>query len=128
MTTVEAEHGAPLEGDVDMDIPKLFLPVLMFGLAGCTTTNEILAKQADEVFHTADAPEQVASCFARANHMRVIERPDGTRVAQFRNGYGGVVKAFSIYPEGSGSRIEARHSAISVPGMKWRRCVGVTAR
>lgn len=111
-----------------MDLPWIFLPALALAAAGCTSTNDILGKQADEVFHTADTPQQVASCFEQTNHLRVIERPDGSRVAQFRNGYGGIVKAFSIYPEATGSRIEARHSGIGVPGMRWRRCVGLTAR
>jgi hypothetical protein len=39
--------------------------------------------------------------------MRVIERPGGARIAQFGNVYGGVVKCFSIYLEGSGSLIQA---------------------
>lgn len=104
------------------------LPLLAIASAGCTSTNAILAKEADEVFHSKLPPEDVAACFEQANNMRVIERPDGARVAQFRNGYGGVVKSFSIYPEAGGSLIEARHSFIGVPGMRWRRCVGASKR
>ena len=56
--------------------------------------------------------------------MRVIERPDGARIAQFRNVYGGGVKCFSIYLEGSESLIQAWSSGIGVPGMMWKRSVG----
>lgn len=94
-------------------------------LAGCASTNTVLGGEVDEVFHTAASPETAAACFAHRNHLRVIERPDGARVAVFRNGYGVATKTFSIYPEGSGSRIERRHSSIGVPGNKWKRCVGV---
>lgn len=111
-----------------MNSLKLCIAAWGLALTACTSTNAILAKDADEVFHSASPPQEVAACFERANHTRVIERADGARVAQFRNGYGGVVKSFSIYPEGSGSMIEARHSSLGVPGMKWRRCVGLTSR
>lgn len=111
-----------------MNRAKIFIPTLGLALASCTSTNAILAKDATEVFHSSRSPQEVASCFEHANHMRVIERPDGARVAQFRNGYGGVVRSFSIYPEGSGSLIQARNSGIGVPGMKWKRCVGLQVR
>lgn len=105
---------------------KLMLAVIAGALlAGCASTNQVLASEPDEVFHTSYAPAEVAACFAHRNHARVIERVDGARVAEFRNGYGGVVKAYSIYPDGQGSRIESRHNFINVPGQKWKRCVGL---
>ncbi|WP_129586286.1 hypothetical protein [Sphingomonas montana] len=101
-----------------MNFFRILLPALGLAVAGCTSVNAILAKEADEVFHSKLSSQQVADCFEQANNFGVIERPDGARVAQFRNGYGGIVKLFSIYPEGTGSRIEARHSFVGVPGMR----------
>ncbi len=111
-----------------MNSPRILIVAVGLAIAGCTSTNAILAKEADEVFHSKLPPQQVAACFEQANHTRVIERPDGARVAQFRNGYGGVVKSFSIYPEGDGSLIQTRSSGIGVPGIRWKRCVGLQAQ
>lgn len=94
-------------------------------LVGCASTNTVLGGDVDEVFHATAPARVVAACFAHRNHLRVIERPDGARVAVFRNGYGAATQTFSIYPDSSGSRIERRHGSMGGLGNKWKRCVGV---
>jgi hypothetical protein len=103
---------------------KLLVAALTLCVTSCATTNEVLRKDVDEVFHSPRPPAEVVACFEQLNNMRVIELADGTRVAAFRNGYGGVVKAFSIKPEGTGSLIESRHSDMGLAG-RWKRCVGI---
>ncbi|MGN7161449.1 hypothetical protein, partial [Sphingomonas sp. SAFR-052] len=78
-----------------------------------------------KVFRTTMPVEQVVSCFETKNNKRAIERADGARVVRFRNGYGGVERTFSIYPEGTGSRIEVRKDFLGGQFIRWRSCVGL---
>jgi hypothetical protein len=96
--------------------------------AGCATTNKILAKEPEEVFRTAMPVEEVVTCFERSNNKRAIERADGARVVRFRNGYGGVERAFSIYRDGTGSRIEVRKDFLGGMLIHWRPCVGLDGK
>ena len=52
--------------------------------------------------------------------MPALDRPDGSKVVLIKNGYGGVSLAFSIYPDGTGSRIEYRKKFGTVGGV-WKR-------
>jgi len=107
------------------ELTVLFVAGLVLACTACASTNDVLGAQVDEVFHLPTASDAVVACFASKNHMRLIERPDGAKVAIIRNGYGGVVRTFSIYPEGTGSRVEVRHEGINVPGYVWKQCVGL---
>jgi hypothetical protein len=53
-----------------------------------------------------------------------MERDDGSRVVLIKNGYGGVSMAFSVFPEGTGSRIEYRKKFTTIGGA-WKQCVGL---
>jgi len=44
-----------------------------------------------------------------------------------KNGYGGVSMAFSVYPDGTGSRIEYRKKFGTIGGI-WRQCIGPEAQ
>lgn len=93
-------------------------------LGGCASTNTVLGEAPTQVFHAERAPSEVAFCLGNKNNIPVLEKPDGSRVALIKNGYGGVSMAFSIYPEGTGSRIEWRKKFGTIGGI-WKQCVGL---
>lgn len=107
---------------------KLALCVVLsstLALTACASVNTVMSREADEVFHSPHSADEVAACFANRNHIRLMERADGARVARFNNGYGFVTRTYSIYPEGTGSRIEQRAGAMATPGARWKQCVGL---
>jgi hypothetical protein len=61
---------------------------------------------------------------ADKNHTPALEQEDGSRVVLIKNGYGAVSLAFTIYPEGEGSRIEYRKQFGTIGGI-WKQCVGL---
>lgn len=93
-------------------------------VSGCASTNKVLSKEPKEVFHTAKSADEVAFCLANKNNTAPMPRDDGSRVVLIKNGYGGVSMAFSVYPEGTGSRIEYRKQFATVGGA-WKQCVGI---
>ena len=93
-------------------------------LAGCASTGTVLSKEATEVYFIEKDPSAVAFCLANRNNVPVLDRPDGSKVVLIKNGYGGVSLAFSIFPEGEGSRIEYRREFGTIGG-QWKKCVGV---
>jgi hypothetical protein len=94
------------------------------GLAGCASTNKVLSEEPKEVFHTQKSADEVAFCLANKNNTAPMPRDDGSRVVLIKNGYGGVSMAFSVYPEGNGSRIEYRKKFGTIGGA-WKQCVGL---
>ncbi|WP_249403832.1 hypothetical protein [Sphingomonas sp. CFBP 13720] len=103
------------------------LPALLL-VTGCATTNKILRKEPEEVFRVATSADEVVKCLEVNNNKRAIERADGARVVRIRNGYGGVERAFSVYPEGTGSRIEVRKDFLGGMLIYWRPCVGLSPK
>lgn len=93
-------------------------------LVGCASTNKVLSKAPTEVFHSQKSADEVAFCLANKNNTAPMPRDDGSRVVLLKNGYGGVSLAFSIYPEGTGSRIEYRKQFGTIGGI-WKQCVGL---
>lgn len=93
-------------------------------LSGCASTQKVLSKEPTEVFHTARSADEVAFCLANKNNTAPMPRDDGSRVVLIKNGYGGVSLAFSVFPEGTGSRIEYRKQFGTVGGI-WKQCVGL---
>lgn len=93
-------------------------------LQGCASTNKVLEKPPTEVFHSTKSADEVAFCLANKNNTAPMPRDNGSRVVLLKNGYGGVSLAFSVYPEGSGSRIEYRRQFGTVGGI-WKQCVGL---
>ena len=94
------------------------------GLAGCASTNKVLSKAPTEVFHSQKSADEVAFCLANKNNTAPMPRDDGSRVVLIKNGYGGVSLAFSVFPEGTGSRIEYRKQFGTIGGI-WKQCVGL---
>ena len=105
---------------------KLLYGVLCLSLAGCASTEKVLGKEATEVYHSTSSANTVSFCLANKNNTAALERDDGSKVVLIKNGYGGVSMAFSVYPEGSGSRIEYRKQFGTIGGI-WRQCIGPTA-
>lgn len=98
---------------------------LLFVLAGCASTNEVLSADPTEVYRSAKSVNEVAFCLSNKNHTPAMDRDDGSKVVLIKNGYGGVSLAFSIYPEGTGSRIEYRKKFGTIGGI-WKQCIGLS--
>jgi galactose-1-phosphate uridylyltransferase len=93
-------------------------------LSGCASTAEVLSDQPTAVFHTQQSAKEVAFCLSNKNSTPAMERDDGSRVVLIKNGYNAVSLAFTIWPEGTGARIEYRKKFGTVGGA-WKRCVGL---
>ncbi|KPF79458.1 hypothetical protein IP88_01925 [alpha proteobacterium AAP81b] len=84
----------------------------------------MLNKAPTEVFHSTHSAKEVAFCLANKNNTAALEKDDGSRVVLIKNGYGGVSLAFTVIPEGEGSKIEYRKEFGTIGGV-WKQCVGV---
>ncbi|MBB3928318.1 hypothetical protein GGR43_004062 [Sphingobium jiangsuense] len=102
----------------------LLLAVAGLALQGCASTQKVLSKAPTEVFHSPKSADEVAFCLANKNNTAPMPRDDGSRVVLIKNGYGGVSLAFSVFPEGTGSRIEYRKEFGTIGGI-WKQCVGI---
>jgi hypothetical protein len=103
---------------------KLNGVVLALSLAGCASTQTVLDKPATQVFHSEHSVKEVAFCLSNKNNTPAMDKDDGSKVVLIKNGYGGVSLAFSIYPDGTGSRIEFRQEFGTIGGI-WKKCVGL---
>jgi hypothetical protein len=83
-----------------------------------------MSKAPKQEFHSEKSPKEVAFCLANKNNVASLERDDGSRVVLIKNGYGGLAMAFTVFPEGTGSRIEYREE-FGLIGAVWKQCVGV---
>ena len=103
------------------------IAVLACGLAlsACASTDKVLSKDPTEIFHSKSSAREVAFCLANKNNTSAMERDDGSRVVLIKNGYGGVSLAFSVYEEGTGSRIEYRKEFGTIGGI-WKQCIGLS--
>ena len=77
-------------------------------LAGCASTQDVLNKEPDNVFHSPKPVDEVASCIAAKNFAKVREAADGSKFVQIKNGYQGITLLFQMRPEGTGTRIELK--------------------
>ncbi len=100
--------------------------VAFSALSACASTQKVLDKAPTEVFHSTKSQNEVAFCLANKNNTAAMDRDDGSKVVLIKNGYGGVSLAFSVYAEGTGSRIEYRKQFGTIGGI-WKQCVGSTA-
>lgn len=98
--------------------------LLAVALQGCASTNKVLSKSPTEVFKSEKSADEVAFCLANKNNTAPMPRDDGSRVVLIKNGYGGVSMAFTVYPDGKGSRIEYRKQFGTIGGI-WKQCVGL---
>jgi hypothetical protein len=92
-------------------------------MAGCASTQTVLSGPVTETFHSSDSMTKVAFCLANKNNTAALDQEDGSKVVLIKNGYGGVSLAFSVYAEGSGSRIDYRRKFGTIGGI-WKQCVG----
>lgn len=102
----------------------VFSAALIIGLSGCASTKKVLSEEPKEVFHSQKSQNEVAFCLANKNHTSAMDRDDGSKVILLKNGYGGVSMAFSVFAEGTGSRIEYRKKFGTIGGA-WKQCVGL---
>jgi hypothetical protein len=103
------------------------ISLLVFvSLAGCASTETVLSGPVTQTFHSTDSQTKVAFCLANKNNTAALDRDDGAKTVLIKNGYGGVSMAFSIYPDGTGSRIEYRKKFGTIGGI-WRKCIGPEA-
>lgn len=91
--------------------------------SGCASTQAVLSKSPKQEFHSTHSANEVAFCLANKNNVGALDRDDGSKVVLVKNGYGGVAMAFTVFPEGAGSRIEYREE-FGVIGAVWKQCVG----
>ena len=93
-------------------------------LAGCASTQKVLDGPVTETFNSTKSVNEVVFCLANRNNVPVLEKDDGSKVILLKNGYGGVSMAFTVFPNGTGSRIEWRKKFGTIGGA-WKRCVGI---
>ena len=91
---------------------------------GCATTQTVLNKEPTEVFHSEKSQNEVAFCLANKNNTAAMDKDNGAKVVLIKNGYGGVSLAFSVFAEGTGSRIEYRKQFGTIGGIR-KQCVGL---
>ncbi len=103
---------------------KLGAVLAFAALQGCASTEKVLNEPVDQTFHSEKSADEMSFCLANRNNTAPLPRDDGSRVVLVKNGYGAVSLAFSIYPEGKGSRVEYRKKFGTVGGA-WKRCVGL---
>jgi hypothetical protein len=106
---------------------KVVLVTFFAMLAGCASTQTVLSQAPTQTFHSADSATKVAFCLANKNNTAALDQEDGSKVVLIKNGYGGVSMAFSVYPDGTGSRIEYRKKFGTIGGI-WRQCIGPEAQ
>jgi hypothetical protein len=111
---------------VEGNLRKNLLPVLAIaiGLAGCASTEKVLSNPPTEVYHSAKSQAEVVFCLANKNNTSALDRGDGSKVVLIKNGYGGVSLAFTVFEEGTGSKIEYRREFGTIGGI-WRQCIGL---
>lgn len=103
---------------------KKIIAISALALAGCASTQTVLSKEPTEVFRSEKSVNEVAFCLANKNNVPAMDRDDGSKVVLVKNAYGGVSLAFTIYPDGDGSRIEYRRQFGTIGGI-WRQCIGL---
>ena len=97
----------------------------VLAVSGCASTQTVLDKAPTEVFHSQKSVNEVAFCLSNKNNTPAMDRDDGSKVVLIKNGYGGVSLTFSIYPEGTGSRVEYRRQFGTIGGI-WKQCIGLS--
>lgn len=100
---------------------------LVLLLSACASTETVLSEPITQTYHSKDSATKVAFCLANKNNTAALDREDGAKVVLIKNGYGGVSMVFSVYPDGTGSKIEYRKKFGTIGGI-WRQCIGPEAQ
>lgn len=104
-----------------MRIPLLVVASIC--AASCASTQAVLNKEPSDTFASAKSPGVVASCIASRNNSTPMQQEDGSQVVLIKNNlYDAVSSAFTIRPEGKGSRVEYRRSFVAL-GESWKSCL-----
>ena len=106
---------------------KIALVCLFAMLGACASTQTVLSKAPTHTFKSTDSATKVAFCLANKNNTAALDQEDGSKVVLIKNGYGGVSMAFTVYPDGEGSRIEYRKEFGTIGGI-WKQCIGPDAQ
>lgn len=85
----------------------LFIGSALF-LSGCASTQSVLSEAPREIVKSEKSQTDVSFCIANKNNVPALDAADGAKVIQIKNAYGAVGMIFSVYAEGTGSRIEIR--------------------
>jgi hypothetical protein len=101
----------------------IVLAAVAAGVTACASTQAVLDKPVTSTFHSTKSAADVAFCLANKNNVAALDKGDGSKVVLIKNGYGGVSMAFTIWPEGTGSKIDYRLQFGTV-GSAWKQCVG----
>lgn len=91
---------------------RAFPLAIMLCLSGCASTQDVLSSPPKETVRSNKSAQEVAFCIANKNNVPVLDGPSGEKIIQIKNGMGAVAMAFSIYPDGEGSRIEIREPIV----------------
>jgi hypothetical protein len=100
--------------------------IAALALPACASTDKVLSKEPKATFYTDEHPDEVAFCLANKNQTAPMKRKDGSTLVLLKNGYGGVSMAFTVYPEGEGSRV-VYHKQFGTIGGIWKQCIGGSA-
>jgi hypothetical protein len=90
-------------------------------LAGCASTQEALSAAPSEVIRSPKSVNEVAFCLANKNNVPALDGAFGEKIIQIKNSVGAVGVIFSVFPDGSGSRVEMR-KPIGVSVATHRQC------
>lgn len=92
-------------------------------LAGCASTQTILADAPDEVATSTQSAEAVAFCVGEKNMAAPFSRSDGSYVISIKSAVGTAGIVYTVIPDGSGSRIEIRRANSPIAVTKFRDCL-----
>ena len=107
-------------------IRAVTMALVALTLPACASTDKVLSKAPKAEFITDRPATEVAFCLANKNNTAPMPRADGGTVVLIKNGYGGVSMAFTVYPEGTGSRV-VYHKQFGTIGGIWKQCIGGSA-
>lgn len=101
---------------------RYLMLIAPIALTACASTQTVLDTEPTEVFNSTKSQNEVVFCLSNKNHTSALDRDDGSKVVLIKNSYGGVSLAFTVWPDGEGSRIEYRR-AFGTIGAAWKQCL-----
>lgn len=97
--------------------------ISLMALAGCASTQSILADAPSEVFTSAKSAEAVAFCVGEKNNAAPFKREDGSFVISIKSAVGATGIVYTVLPDGSGSKVEVRRANSPVSVTKFKACL-----
>ena len=107
-------------------IRAVTMALVAMTLPACASTDKVLSKAPKGEFYSESPAAEVAYCLANKNNSTPMPRADGGTLIAIKNTYGAVGTAFTVYPNGEGSRIVYHHQ-FGPFGVIWKQCVGRNA-